>query len=96
VPDINTDRDREVIEAINKVLEHHGRWGFWKCFKALRRKGYQWNHKRVYRIYCQLKLNHKRRQNGGSPNVCFMGFMELIELIGLTLQTLQLSELSNP
>jgi len=63
----NTDRDKEVIDAINKVLERHGRWGFWKCFKALRRKGYQWNHKRVYRVYCKLKLNHKRRAKRRIP-----------------------------
>lgn len=34
------------------------RWGFRLCFDYLRNvKGYFWNHKRVYRIYCELKLN---------------------------------------
>ena len=33
-------------------------WCFGPCFLHLRNvKGYQWNHKRVYRIYCQLELN---------------------------------------
>lgn len=33
-------------------------WGFGLCFDFLRNvKGYSWNHKRVYRIYCELALN---------------------------------------
>lgn len=34
------------------------RWGFGLCFLYLRNvAGYKWNHKRVYRIYCELELN---------------------------------------
>jgi putative transposase len=61
------DHDGEVIAAINAVVEKHARWGFWKCYKALRRKKYPWNHKRVYRVYCQLKLNQKRRAKRRLP-----------------------------
>lgn len=33
-------------------------WGFGLCFLYLRNvKGFGWNHKRVYRIYCELELN---------------------------------------
>ena len=33
-------------------------WGFGLCFLYLRNiKGFAWNHKRVYRIYCELSLN---------------------------------------
>ncbi len=33
-------------------------WGFGLCFLHLRNvKGFGWNHKRVYRIYCALELN---------------------------------------
>ena len=53
-------RDREVIQALNDLLVRHPRWGFWKCFKFLR-KEHSWNHKRVYRVYCQLGLNQKKR-----------------------------------
>ncbi len=55
------DRDADVIRAINTEIDRHPRWGFWKTFKALKRKGHRWNHKRVYRVYCKLKLNQKRR-----------------------------------
>lgn len=65
-PKVN-ERDAEVIEAINAVIDKHPRWGFWKTFKALRRKGQSWNHKRVYRIYCMLRLNQKRRAKKRLP-----------------------------
>jgi len=59
--------DAEVVDAINTIIDRHPRWGFWKTFKALRRKGYEWNHKRVYRVYCSLKLNQKRRAKKRLP-----------------------------
>lgn len=61
------EADQEVIEALNREVEKHPRWGFWMCFKALRRKGHPWNHKRVYRVYCGLKLNQKRRAKRRLP-----------------------------
>lgn len=60
------DRDAEVIKAINDLIAKHPRWGFWKCFKVLRRT-HRWNHKRVYRIYCKLRLNQKRRAKKRLP-----------------------------
>ncbi len=61
------DRDAVVITAINAVIDKHPRWGFWKTYKALRRKGHRWNHKRVYRVYCELRLNQKRRAKKRLP-----------------------------
>lgn len=59
-----TDRaakDAPVIEAINAVLGKRPRWGFWKCFDRLRGDGRGWNHKRVWRVYCSMRLNLKRK-----------------------------------
>ena len=61
------NRDAEVIQGVNALIDKHPRWGFWKSFKALRRKGHRWNHKRVYRIYCELRLNQKRRAKKRLP-----------------------------
>ena len=54
-------RDAPVIEALNAIVAKHGRWGFWKCHDRLRLKGHSWNHKRVWRVYCAMKLNLPRR-----------------------------------
>ena len=54
-------RDAPVVEALNAVVARHGRWGFWKCHDRLRLDGHPWNHKRVWRVYCQMKLNLPRR-----------------------------------
>ena len=54
-------RDTPVVQALNEVVEHHGRWGFWKCFHRLRDQGHMWNHKKVHRVYCSMKLNLPRR-----------------------------------
>ena len=59
-------RDAEVIKVLNALIEKHPRWGFWKCFKVLRRN-HRWNHKRVYRVYCDLNLNQKRRAKKRLP-----------------------------
>jgi putative transposase len=67
VPKPVSERDGQVIEALNKLMERHPRWGFWKSFKSLRRTGHRWNHKRVYRVYCDLKLNLKRRAKKRLP-----------------------------
>jgi putative transposase len=66
-PPQKLDRDVEVMSVINSVIERHPRWGFWKTFKAMRRSGHGWNHKRVYRVYCNLRLNQKRRAKKRLP-----------------------------
>jgi putative transposase len=50
-----------VIEAIQATVEDSPGWGFPKIFKTLRRKGHPWNHKRVHRVYCELRLNKRRK-----------------------------------
>ena len=61
-------RDRPVIDALNKLVEQHPRWGFWKYFHALRMAGRRCNHKRVWRIYCAMNLNQKRRAKRRLPD----------------------------
>jgi putative transposase len=47
--------DREVQQALTTLTTKHPAIGFWSCFYRLKNKGSQWNHKRIYRVYTQLK-----------------------------------------
>jgi putative transposase len=60
-------RDAGVIAALTTQVAANGRWGFWKLFDRLHNLGYPWNHKRVYRVYCALRLNRARRTKRRVP-----------------------------
>ena len=52
------DQSSEKIKKLLLKLAHkHKRWGFGLMFAWLKNNGYRYNHKKVYRIYCELKLN---------------------------------------
>lgn len=55
------EKDKIVIDAIQTVLAKSPQASFWQCYFRLRFQGYLFNHKRVYRVYCRLGLNLKRR-----------------------------------
>jgi putative transposase len=54
-----TDPENQRLAAALRALAHqHKTWGFMLMFLHLRHvQGQTWNHKRVYRIYCELGLN---------------------------------------
>jgi len=60
-PKPDPDRDAAVITALQGVVAEDARWGFWKCYDRLRTLGHDWNHKRLHRVYCALRLNLPRR-----------------------------------
>jgi putative transposase len=48
----------EIAEWLIRLTDNQRNWGFGLCFLFLRNvKGFDWNHKRVYRIYRLLELN---------------------------------------
>ena len=56
------DDNTLIAELLVDLAEDQTDWGFGQCFFYLRNvKGYTWNHKRVYRIYCELALNLRIR-----------------------------------
>lgn len=61
------ERDREVIDGLTAVVAENSRWGFWKCYARLHNQGHPWNHKRVHRVYCALRLNRARRTKRRVP-----------------------------
>jgi putative transposase len=60
-------RDAAVIDVLQALVAEHGRWGFWKCYDRIRLDGHPWNHKRLYRVYCGLRLNLPRRTRRRVP-----------------------------
>jgi putative transposase len=62
------DRDQELITALSGLAHQKPEMGFGKLFQSLRRRGYGWNHKRVYRIYCALRLNKRRKGKRRLPS----------------------------
>jgi putative transposase len=61
--------DEPVVEVLNQIIAKNGRWGFWLCFDWMRNNGYEWNHKRVWRIYKAMGLNLPRRTRKRLPKV---------------------------
>jgi putative transposase len=51
--------DTEIVDQLTALAEHHRRWGFDKMMDWLRGHGFEWNHKRVYRVYCEMGLNRR-------------------------------------
>jgi putative transposase len=55
------DRDEAVIALLAELVERFPERGFDKLFQLIRRRGLVWNHKRVWRVYCLMQLNRRRR-----------------------------------
>lgn len=65
---LRPDRDQEVIEALLELAHREPEYGFGKIFETSRRRGHGWNHKRVYRLYCALRLNKRRKGKRRLPS----------------------------
>lgn len=57
--------DLPIEEAIRAAAEFGD--GFDKIFQRIRRAGYNWNHKRVYRVYRKMHFNKRVRLNRRLP-----------------------------
>ena len=56
-PKLDQENER-IADLLVGLSQTRRTWGFGLCFLYLRNvKGHGWNHKRVYRIYCELELN---------------------------------------
>ncbi len=59
--------DRPIIEKLEELAIKHPSYGFRKLRFILKNQGYPWNHKRIYRVYKQLKMNFKRKRKRRLP-----------------------------
>lgn len=100
----SSGKDDQIIAVIERLAATHPRWGFGLMFHWMRNQGYLWNHKRVYRVYCDLSMNlrikpKKRLPNRNpqplsvpdAPNICWsMDFMSDSLTNGDTFRTLNI------
>lgn len=59
--------DQGLQEALTVLTTKHASIGYWQCCYRLWNKGYQWNHKKIYRVYTDMKLNIRRRAKKRLP-----------------------------
>lgn len=53
-----SDENAEIADWLVRLTHNQKDWGFGLCRDYLRNvKGFDWNHKRIRRIYCELELN---------------------------------------
>lgn len=50
-----------MVNAINAIITKLPSWGYWKCFMRLCKDCQPRNHKKIHRVYCDMKLKIKRR-----------------------------------
>ena len=54
-------------EALDKLVQRHPTIGFWQSFYRLRHRGFDCNHKRLRRVYRNMKLNIRRKPKRRLP-----------------------------
>ena len=59
--------DTILITELHQLALDHPAYGFKKMYHSLRNQGYDWNHKKVYRVYKALGLNLTRKRKRRLP-----------------------------
>lgn len=59
--------DSELQSVLTALTTKHAAIGFWQCCYRLWNRGHWWNHKRIYRVYTNMKLNIRRRAKRRLP-----------------------------
>src|SRR5690606_11980549 len=60
--------DEPIRDQLGIMAELHNCWSFWMMCHLLRRLQFKDNHKRVYRIYTEMKLNLRRKHKKRLPS----------------------------
>jgi putative transposase len=66
--DKKKDNDHEIQTGLAQIAGDHPRWGFKKMAAYMRKRGNPWNHKKVYRVYCDMRLNLRVKSKKRLPN----------------------------
>jgi len=69
--------DDKIKGKLAQIAEDHHRWGFRKMAAYLRKRGNRWNHKKVYRIYCEMgngaEYTDKTQEAASNPGSTAIG-----------------------
>lgn len=60
--------DFEIKQTLQSLADKYRRYGFAMMFQKIKQRGYKWNHKRVYRVYCEMQLNLRRKPKKRLPS----------------------------
>jgi putative transposase len=60
--------DPLIKQELLALVEENRTHGFWKLYTRLRNDGFCWNNKRVYRVYCDLRLNKRKKPRKRLPS----------------------------
>lgn len=60
--------DADIKVVLETLCSKYHRYGFDKLFAKIRQMGYSWNHKRVYRVYRDMRLNLRKRPKKRLPS----------------------------
>ncbi len=59
--------DHELAQELLRLADHQPHWGCGKMVDYLKNQGYDWNHKRIRRVYRELELNLRRKPKKRLP-----------------------------
>lgn len=54
-------QDDDIADRLRQMADQWPSWGFWKMYHRMRKDGHVINHKRLYRVYTQSRLNMRRK-----------------------------------
>jgi len=60
--------DEAIRKHLFQLARDQPRWGFNKMFQRLKAQAWPWNHKRVYRVYCERSLNLRKKSKRRFPS----------------------------
>ena len=53
--------DKQIADLLHKLVGTYVAWGFWMIYHYIRKQGFGWNHKRVWRIWKQEELSKRKK-----------------------------------
>lgn len=74
------NNDAEIRKILNELAEQHCRYGFKKMLQKIRQRVFGCNHKPIYRVYCELQLNVRRKPKKRLPSRNKLGLVSPEEI----------------